>query len=573
MKKIINIFKKEYIIIAILVIISLFPLYMPGFLYTHDGIIHLYRTVGAYENIKNFDIFNRISFNMINGDGYGWGIFYPPLSAVVPAIFMCFGLSLFTAQKLFLVLFSILAGIFSYKLFKELFKDNFVSLCCSVLYILAPYKINQIIIRGAMGEVALFTFLPLVVLGIIKILKKDYKYKYYFIFGACGIVYSHTISTIYTAIFGCLLIILGFLLKRYNLFNKKTIWEFIKAICIILLISLPILVPMLQHKTLDIYKISDTTADVANRVVHPGQLIGGSIESSDVGDTEYYSDEKEMNYMIGLTSIIILTLIPFFYKSIKEKGEIKDIVLWGTLLLISIIMMVIPNIWNKIEILDVIQYPWRLLNFAVLFITILSGYVLKEILQVDNKYSILLFIIAFSMIFVFMIGSKARFAKSLQNDFDFYDQCLDENDDFGSIAFAIGYGHEYLPKVTSTNDLIEKGSNIDILHGDAKISNISNNKNVLRFDLENLSDNTVIELPRVYYLGYNVTINNECVDYTMSEKGFVQVNIKGTQTCNIEVKYLGTKLYKVIDVTAIITLILYTVYIVALKDLKFKRKI
>jgi len=80
--------KKEILVIISVAMVSLFPLYYPGFIYTHDGIIHLFRTQGTYQNIMNFDMFNRIYYNMINGQGYGWGIFYPPLSSIIPALFI-----------------------------------------------------------------------------------------------------------------------------------------------------------------------------------------------------------------------------------------------------------------------------------------------------------------------------------------------------------------------------------------------------------------------------------------------------------------------------------------------------
>lgn len=566
MKKINNFLKKEYIVIAILVIISLFPLYFPGFLYTHDGIIHLYRTTGVYENIKNLDFFNRISYNMINGYGYGWGIFYPPLSAIVPAIFMCLGFSLFTAEKLFLILFSILAGIFSYKLFNEIFKNNVVSLICSILYILAPYKIEQIIIRGAMGEVALFTFLPLVLLGLIKIFNKEYKYKYYLILGALGIVYSHTISTVYTVIFAILFIVLNI----KEVLNKNTIIELIKSFLIILIISLPIFIPMLQHKTSEIYKISEITTDVSDRVVHPGQLIGGSFESKEVENTSYLSNDVEMNYMIGLTTILILTLFPFFYKKIKENKELKQFIRWGILLLISILMMIIPFIWDKIEILDVIQYPWRLLNFSVLFISIMAGYIVKEIIKSDNKFVLLLIIIFYSMFFVFMIGSKAKFAKTLNNDFNFYEQEVTQKDDYGSFGFALGYAHEYLPKKMDVNVIKSKKNQVDVIKGNANIEKFEIDKNVIYLDIDTLEENVCIEIPRIYYIGYTVLVDEKSNSYYMGDNGFINIDINSIGKHNITIKYTGTNLYIIIDYIAIFTFIIYVIYILFFDNIKIK---
>lgn len=577
MKRISSFFKKEYIVITILVIISLFPLYFPGFLYTHDGIIHLYRTAGVYENITNLDFFNRISYNMINGYGYGWEIFYPPLSASIPAIFMCLGFSLFTAEKLFLILFSILAGIFSYKLFNEIFKNNFVSLICSILYVLAPYKIQQIIIRGAMGEVALFTFLPLVLLGLIKIFNKEYKYKYYLIFGTLGVVYSHTISTVYTAIFALFFVILN--IKK--VLNKKTIIELFKSFFIILLISLPIFIPMLQHKSLDIYKISDITTDVSDRVVHPGQLIGGSFESKDAENTSYLSDDIEMNYMLGLTAILILTLFPFFYKKIKENGELNEFIKWGILLIISILMMIVPFIWDKIEILDVIQYPWRLLCFSVIFISILAGYIIKEIIKTDNKYLLLLIIIFFSMLFVLFIGSKAKFAKTLNKDFNFFEQQITEKDDYGSFAFSLGYAHEYLPKQTNVNIIKSNNNEVKIIKGSANVEGFTIDNNIIYLDIETIEENTTIEIPRIYYMGYSILVDGKSNNYYIGNNGFINLDINLIGKHSITIEYTGTTLYNIIDYIAIFSFIAYTLYIlfydlvkekVFLKNINIKNK-
>ena len=65
------------------------------------------------------------------------------------------------------------------------------------------------------------------------------------------------------------------------------------------------------------YIITDLYVDVADRVVHPGQLISSEIVDKEVGDAPYYSDSIEMNYMLGPVFIIILLLIPFMYKKIK----------------------------------------------------------------------------------------------------------------------------------------------------------------------------------------------------------------------------------------------------------------
>ena len=560
MKKLISKLNKEYIIIACIVIISLFPLYFPGFLYTHDGIIHLFRTNGMYENLMNFDFFNRIYYNCLNDFGYGWGLFYPPLSALIPAVFMTLGISLFTSEKIFIVLVSILAGIFSFKLFKELFKDKFIAMIVAILYILCPYKINQVIIRGAMGEVLLYTFLPLVFLGLHKILNKEFKYSYLFIIGICGIVYAHIISVVYTTIFGLL-----FLLFNYKkLFNKKVIINLITSSIIIILISLPIIIPVVQHQFSGIYRISNIETDVADRVVHPGQLIGGSFEGKEAENTGYYSDEKEMNYMIGLAFLPILLLIPYLYKIIKKNGDLNFLIIYSILTAITIIMMVCTFFWNKFTILDVIQYPWRLLVFTTLFISIMCGYILKVLVNKDNRYIFFIFIISYSLLFVLAIGSKANHAKNLGGEFNFSNQELNPLiDDYGSLSFSIGFAHEYLPKNASEDYIIDRSNELIILNGSCEISNTKFDKNVLTSDLKCNKTLTQIEVPLLYYKGYTILLNDKKIDYHLSDNGFIKIIIdeKYEGDYHLKIKYTGTILYNICDIIAIITLILYLSYI------------
>lgn len=568
MEKLINYIGKEKILIIVAVIISLFPLFIPGFLYTHDGIIHLYRTSGAYNNIINFDFNNRVYYNMISGFGYGWGIFYPPLSAIIPAVFMILGFSLFTAEKLFLITASIFAGLFAFKLFREITNNRFCSLLATLLYVLAPYKINQIIVRGAMGEVLLFTFLPLIILGLIKIINKKYNCNYYFVLGTCGVVYSHVISSVYIAIFA----ILFLLLNIKSVFNKRTILELLKCAIIIILICLPIIVPLAEHQFMNIYKVNSmTSGDVKNNVVHPGQLIGSSIEGKEVENTAYFSNEKEMNYMIGLTSIIILMLLPFVYKKIKQNGDKNGMFQFIILAIITILMMITPNIWNKISILDVIQFPWRILTFTTLFISIIACYILKAIITEENKYSFLIFILGYSFIFVFLIGIKANFAKTLNEQFDFNNQQLTQNDDYGSIAFSLGYSHEYLPRQLNAEKLKSRSKDILVLEGDVQVEDLSIDQDTLDATIISNMQNSVIELPYIYYKGYTVNINNTEVSYAMSDDGFIKVNIPDSGDYKINVEYSGTVLYKTIDLITIITMGIFIANI--FKDKKLIKKL
>lgn len=543
---------KEYIIIIGIVLISMPALYIPGFIYTHDGIIHLYRTQGVYENIKNLDFFNKIYYNVIDSQGYGWGIFYPPISSVLPAIFMLFGISLFTSEKLFIILAAVFAGIFSFKLFNEMFNNKFVALLCTIMYVLAPYKINQSLIRGAMGEILIFTFFPLVMLGINKILKGEFKYKYFLIIGAVGLVYSHVISVVYVALF-CVFYLL---MNIKKVLNKNVIKHFLISILFIVLLSLPVLVPLAQHQFSDIYKISEIETDVSDRVVHPGQLIISEIQDKTAENTSYYSNDKEMNYMIGLTTIIILFLFPFAYKKIKEEKNIIDFIKYFVLFVISILMMLLPFIWNHIMILDVIQFPWRILSFTTFYITILSGYIIKAVINDSTKYAFFIFVVGFSMLFVFKINTKVLFAKNLYNEFNFESQTLNNETSYGDLGFSLGYAHEYLPKNLDYEKIKLRGKKLKSEECNIINSTFIEDKNVFIYEFE-VENGGVIEIPLIFYYGYDIYLNNEKIEYKISDDGYILIKVNESGKYSLNIKWRGTILYKICYLIASIAFISY----------------
>ena len=82
----------------------------------------------------------------------------------------------------------------------------------------------------------------------------------------------------------------------------------------------------------------------------------------------------------------------------------------------------------------------------------------------------------------------------------------------------------------------------------------------MAFDVSNVEENTVVELPYIYYLGYTVELKtadgkNVKLETFESDNGFVAVNLEEGMNGNIQVKYTGTVLSKISFAVSITTLI------------------
>ena len=66
----------------------------------------------------------------------------------------------------------------------------------------------------------------------------------------------------------------------------------------------------------------------------------------------------------------------------------------------------------------------------------------------------------------------------------------------------------------------------------------------MTFAIKKSSENTSLELPYIYYLGYTIKINGTQINYNESDKGFIQITVPTCDNSIVEVTYTGTKLEK-----------------------------
>ena len=95
----------------------------------------------------------------------------------------------------------------------------------------------------------------------------------------------------------------------------------------------------------------------------------------------------------------------------------------------------------------------------------------------------------------------------------------------------------------------------------------------MEFTVSNINKEIEIELPRIYYLGYEIkqisskkTYN---IKYNESNNGFIKLKIK--RNGKIIVKYKGTTLYNYLKIIRLLFIIIITIYIV--KEYIYDRKI
>lgn len=163
------------IIILIVACLVSIPLVWKNFnYYNDDGVQHIARAFLTSEAIKKGQspiVLSRLE----NGFGYSWDLFYGPLSSFCVAVLGLAFKNIVVGYKIVLFLGMLLSGITMYLFAKKVTDDKNVGLLASILYMVMPYHLTDMYIRGSLGEFLSFIFIPLVFLGLYNLFHKEKK--------------------------------------------------------------------------------------------------------------------------------------------------------------------------------------------------------------------------------------------------------------------------------------------------------------------------------------------------------------------------------------------------------------
>lgn len=539
--------KLIYSIIILFGVILCVPLFKMNLNSLNEFRIHIGRVISIKEVMKDGVFPPFISYKHMYGYGYALNIFYGVITTYIPILIsMVCGTSIM-AVKYFTVLTVVFSGITMYWCTYKITNKRMASLVAALIYMTAPYKICDIYSRNAVGEYTAFIFIPMVFQGVYQLLHNDKKGNYFLVIGATLLVLSHTITTIYTAIF------VGFyLLFNYKELKNKIFWKtiFIDGI-IILMLSAFYTVPLIEHKLFGNYVIfnPDSMHTTAQDVYY---------NTNSVLDWFKWEVHSDLNFSFGLVIGLLMLSTVLTFKKIDKENK-NQYLNYLTLAIISLYLCTKAFPWFLMPgVLTVIQFAWRMDGFFIFFISLVCG-LNAEILGekiIKHKREVLLFIMTLILILTVLSTSLyiQDYSSEKENE---YEQSIIEAESIS--LFSIN--REYMPDNAYADfDYIKNRKNVTyLLSGNAIITNENKVKLHDEFEINNV-ENAEFELPYLYYLGYTVKVNGKRVETYESEKGFVA--FKTNENGKVEVDYTGTITEKValgISLVGLISIIGYMV--------------
>ena len=360
-------------------------LFRNGLPIEHDTFFHLSRIEHNSISLKNLNILPAIYPYENAGFGYGSPLFYSDILLFIPSFLRLLGLPLVSSYKFFIFLLTIISSISIYLLVNKVTKNNIISYLSSIVYIFNNYRITDVYIRSALGEIMAISFLPLLLLSIYHLFyEKDEKKWPLLYLSLCLLVLSHNLTFIISVI----LFIIFFIIRLPKM--NMQIFKYTILACFLAFLSTSFFtLPMLEQLSSQEFMVSNhkTTSFL-------------SFYSMDLW--QYFANKTVFalagNFLEGETMVVnigyFLTFIPLLYLFLKEEKT----TFLTTLLILGYIFMMLPSSyipWDKLSFISVLQFPWRLNTIATLLLTPVSTYAIYTLIK--NK-KIILVVIALLLI-------------------------------------------------------------------------------------------------------------------------------------------------------------------------------
>lgn len=529
MKNLIKYCKEKEIINYILIIIASIIISIPLAnkklnIYRDDGIQHICRIIGTEQTLADKQFLPMIMSNLCNNFGYSWNIFYSPLTAYMSVVFRIFNFSYVNCLKLCMFVIVLLSGLTMYKLTLRITKNEKLATLASIIYILAPYRITDMYIRTALAELASFIFIPIVFEGLYIIVNEEKK-SYKLALGAAGLILTHQVIAMYTAII-CFIYLIVFFKKL----KSKTVLKNIGVnLLFCLLMTSFYWVGLLQHYFNTSYEVF-----VPGRMEREEVLIFYKAKFSQLFIT---NSEQTMIYAIGLLSVVGLVLTPIAYKKIPEeyKKTYMFFLITGVIL-IGMTLSIFP--FEKLpQALTMLQFTFRLFTFTSFFFAFV---VATNFAILIKDFKTLDIVVLLTISILLLVPYKSKLDFNLQENEERLINGVRVTENTGRVHAGMA-SMEYLPTKAFKNlrYIANRKDEVIVLdNNEAVISDYTKLSSNMNCKISNINKETTIELPYIYYLGYRVYANGQEIKYTESDNGFIQINI--AKDSQIKVKYLGT---------------------------------
>lgn len=564
-----------YVVLALGVITVLASsLSMAGYLLSgHDTRFHLARIEGIKEGLLAGQFPVRISPVFYNGYGYANSIFYGEAFLYLPAFLRLIGFSVIDSYNAYLIALNLITVFICFYVGKKMFKNHAIAVTVAALYTLCPYRLMDMYIRSAIGEVTAMTFLPLVVYGLYHILTADFAEENYkraympLMFGLTGIIQSHILTMEMVAIF----IFISCVLFFFRTLQGKRFRMLLKTVGMTILVNLWFLIPFVDFMlTQNVSVFQGLGTDrIQNTGLFFPQLFMLFSDYSLMSTSDSLGLASEMTYSMGLAVGMGIVLFVAMLVARKEEEDYKTMKMQGVcifvLAILAIWMTTVAFPWDRLSVMSEIaaklitslQFVWRFVGVATALAVVVVGFGLMLLEKQEGKNAAWLTMAVF---LVLTFVSAMDFVQDIyfnQGKADITENALlfEENAYYamnGEYTLT-DFKYEVVTECLTPRCFGE----ISITEYEKQGTNIS-------FKVESRDMDGYVYLPLLNYKGYKVSSENGVItnaNLQTGEDAVIRINIPRNYSGTISVYYGGFWYWRVAELITLVTVICMLGYI------------
>ncbi len=535
-----------------IVFFASYPLLMYGITYQDDLYFHLTRIQGILDAWKSGQFPARMQPNWLNGMGYPVSVMYGDLLLWPVTIIYAATGNIVLSLKWYVFFINVVTEIVTYDCLKKMFRHRRAALVGSALYLLAIYRLNNIYLRGAVGEYSAMLFLPIVALGITILLDRKtetkeeaYRGGNYLAIGFGGLVLTHVLTFELCALITALI----FLIFYKKTFRRYTLVAIVRAAAFAILGCCWFLVPFLDYAYRNDFLVYHIVISIQECGIYFSQLI--SLFQWSGANAFVILNGMQNVRPLGLGIALVGVMVTYFYLKItgrieKESRFYNNIMLcaWRVAVVTGIASLIIfpwdllASVNGHIEVfISSIQKPYRLLVFTSLAIAILgAGLVVYLSTSFSNKISGLII----SASICVLVLQTMFFADSTLQSF-LYTQIYNPE------AFGTEYvgGAEYMMNGVDYRDI---RYNTVISEDEIIIEEYEKEYGNIRLTANNPGmDESYVDVTLLYYPGYKAVVQEtgEQLELQPGEKGSLRVVIPKNFSGTILISFEGFYYWKI----------------------------
>ncbi len=560
-----------FLVLLIVFFVSSRTFFNSTFFYTHD-FTHGARVIEMYRALKDGHVPVRWTSNF----GYGYGMplfeFYAPLPYYFGALLLFLGFSLVWSVKLLFLITNLVTIVGGYKLGKSLF-GRLGGLLLATSLTLAPYRAVNMFVRGAISELWAMMVLPFILYGIVRVVEQKKNGVVTLLVSLVVLLLSHNLTTMMflplSIVFGAsYLLLIKRKTKKKNYF-KNTLLTLATTYGLSLALTAFYWLPALLEK--DFTKVSETVlSSYFNYQLHFVYFFQLFKLNWQYGGSSWGSADN-MSFYLGTGQLFVLLMLFIFLLSfVLRKKRVrkikilrnKHIIILVTslfLMFVSLFMLSFRSrfVWQVLQFLSFIQFPWRWLSLVALFLSIsisflsvIKSYV-KEKIVIYLSYLVIGMTILLTIVSSWSIFKPESYLKN-SNDIYYSSQAKIRSEMSGILPDYIPINMQEVKAefVVGTNDVLRCEVDNSCSFEFEKLVNRTQEKLVK----VKLTEPTVVEFATAYFPGWLFEVNGEKTNSLMSEFGLNSVSLdKGEYLVSLQ--FANTLVRNLADLISILALI------------------